>query len=102
MVFKWFDAREAKALGTSLAQMFMEKMPLEAQLNEKKFASKMQGVLQQMTQKVQAWQKSTAGGELNVYKKAQLGNAFRWSLRDAGYNEDYVEKLTIWLMTLFK
>jgi len=35
---------------------------------------------------------------LNVYKKAKLGNAFKWSLRDAGYDVDYVNELTEWLM----
>ena len=36
--------------------------------------------------------------KLSVYKKAKLGNAFKWSLRDAGYDVDYVNELTEWLM----
>lgn len=99
MFFNWFDAREAKAFGMSLAQMFMEKVPLEAQLNEKKFAARMQDVLQKMAARVRDFRK---GAEVNLYKKAQLGNAFKWALRDSGYDEAYVEKLTLWLMTQFK
>ena len=31
---------------------------------------------------------------LNVYKKAKLGNAFKWTLLDKGYDAGFVDKLT--------
>jgi hypothetical protein len=37
-------------------------------------------------------------GKLNTFKKAQLGNAFRWGLIDAGFDKSYADKLTQWLM----
>jgi hypothetical protein len=35
---------------------------------------------------------------MNMFKKAKLGNAFKWFLRDAGYDTEYVDGLTEWLM----
>ena len=32
--------------------------------------------------------------KLNVYKKAKLGNVFRWKLTEIGYSKDFVEKAT--------
>jgi hypothetical protein len=36
--------------------------------------------------------------KLNTYKKAQLGNAFTWTLKDANISSEYSDKLTEWLM----
>jgi hypothetical protein len=36
--------------------------------------------------------------KLNVYKKAQLGNVFKWQLLEIGYTDQYVDDLTQWLM----
>lgn len=99
MIFKWFDASEAKAFGTLQAQYFMERIPLEAQLNEKKFAAKTKDALEKMNLQVRKFKEDH---KLSVYKRAQVGNAFKWLLRDAGYDEAYVEKLTLWLMTQFE
>lgn len=98
MVFGWFEAREAKEFGALLARFYAERVPVEAQINEKKFAAKTQEVLQKMARQVQEFKSKTRVG---IYKKAQIGNAFKWTLKDAGYDEQYVEKLTLWLMTSF-
>jgi hypothetical protein len=34
-----------------------------------------------------------------VYKTAQLGSSFKWTLNDAGYDPVYVDELTKWLLT---
>jgi hypothetical protein len=96
MVFSWLDAREAKQFGASLAAFYVAQMPLDKQLNEKKFAAKTQSVLRNMAGRVDAFK---AAHGLNGYKKAQLGNAFKWSLKDAGYDAAYIDKLTDWLVT---
>ena len=38
--------------------------------------------------------------KLNIYKEAQLGNAFKWSLTDAGYDSKYADQLTKELMVI--
>ncbi len=37
---------------------------------------------------------------LNIYKKARLGNQFRWALKEAGYPKAFVETWTYELITL--
>lgn len=32
--------------------------------------------------------------QMNFYKKAKLGNAFKWALLEAGYNTEVVDNLT--------
>lgn len=98
MILGWFDARAAKAFGAELAVFYAEKIPLEAQVNEKKFAARTDAALKGLSSRVQDFR---ARRKLGLYQKAQLGNAFRWALRDAGYDEQYVERLTVWLMTRF-
>ena len=37
---------------------------------------------------------------LNIYKKARLGNRVKWALMDAGYPSDFVDTLTIELLSV--
>ena len=96
MIFSWFDAREAKQFGASLAAFYVAQVPLDRKLSDKKFSAKTQAALRNMAGKLGAF---TAAHRLNGYKKAQLGNAFKWQLRDAGYDAVYVDELTDWLVT---
>ena len=96
ILYGWFDATPAKEFGKALAQFFMEQLPLDNKATEKKFSAKTQHVLKKMALRVADFKKTA---KLNTYKTAQLGNAFRWTLKDAGYDDAYVETLTTWLVT---
>jgi len=95
MMFSWFDAKEEQHFGTTLARFYIERVPFESPFSKNKFATKTQETLKKLDLQVQQFKKDR---RLNVYKKAKLGNAFKWSLRDAGYDVDYVNELTEWLM----
>jgi len=95
MTFGWFDASEEKTFGASLAQFFMERMPPDFDKSSKAFAKKQEELLNKMTQQVLQFRQAH---KLNIYKKAQLGNSFKWALRDAGYESEYVDQMTSWLM----
>ena len=95
MVLNWFDAGAASAFGTSLAAFFVQRVPLDANFSDKKFAAKVQDVLSKMAVQVDRFK---AENPLNTYKKAKLGNAFKWALRDAGYQAAYIEKISEWLV----
>lgn len=94
-MFGWFNAKEAKAFGEELARFFIERSPLDQDRTGKAFAKKQEELLNKMAQKIQQFK---AASKLNIYRKAQLGNAFKWTLRDAGYDSTYVDQLTSWLM----
>jgi len=97
MALKWFDAEAAKTFGTSLAVLFIEKVPVnESQaVNDKLFERKTKKTLAAMTTKITEFRKNNP---LNVYKRAQLGNAFKWKLKEAGYSANYINELTLWLV----
>jgi hypothetical protein len=95
-MLSWFDAREAKLFGSHLAKFFISKIPLDLTISEKKLGSKTEFVLKKMAEQVASFKRRE---KLNVYKRAQLGNAFKWELKDSGYDDAYIEALTGWLVT---
>lgn len=94
-MLNWFDASKAKAFGVSLAHFFIERMPLDSKMGERAFAQKADAVLAKMSGQILRFRQEY---KLNPYKKAQLGNAFKWALLEAGFSADYANKLTKWLM----
>ena len=95
-MFAWFDAREAKRFGASLAAFYIAQIPVDLKLSDKKFAAKTDSAMRNMASKIDVFK--TAAG-LNGYKKAQLSNTFKWTLKDAGYDTAYTDKLTDWVVT---
>ncbi len=98
-MFSFLDASSAKTFGAGLARFYMERMPLNIAVKEKQFASKSVKILEQMELQVRAYRQKN---KLNFYKVAQLGNAFKWALKDAGYEDAYIDKLTQWLVVAVK
>ena len=96
MLFSWFDATASKEFGASLAKLYIERLPVTSNENDKRFTSKTKSVLDTMAQRVDQFK---ASNRLNTYKKAQLGNAFKWALREGGYDKAYIDRLTEWLVT---
>jgi len=90
-MFSWFDARDAQQFGLSLAEFFIQRVPLEGGGNTSKSKKKHQEVLNKMLMQLQIFKMKH---KLNVYKKAKLGNAFKWKLLDANYNPKLVDELT--------
>jgi hypothetical protein len=37
--------------------------------------------------------------QLGLYKKAKLGNAFRWKLKELGYSDNFIESATSSIIT---
>ena len=96
MLPTWLDASPSITFGESLARFFLENVPHDPKVSEKKFAVKTSTTLEKMDRQIATFK---SGHKLNLYKKAKLGNAFKWALRDSGHDKDYIDKLTDWLMT---
>jgi len=95
MLLGWFNAKDAHQFGGELARFFIERMPLDDQRKDKKFAAKAQRLLSKIDLDVQRFK---ATHKLNIYTRAKLGNTFKWTLKDAGYDATYVDELTAWLV----
>ncbi|NVO04866.1 MAG: hypothetical protein HXX19_02385 [Rhodoferax sp.] len=87
----WFDSADAEAFGTALAKYFLERVPVQTPESKVKSTAKKQEALRKMFYKVDQFR---AKGKLNFYKKAKFGNAFQWTLKDAGCPSDLVSELT--------
>ena len=94
----WFDARDAQEFGITLAEFFMERVPLEQPNKKIKSLAKKQEVLDKMFSQIPAFKMKH---RLNIYKKAKLGNSFKWKLLDADYDPELVDELTKLLMLKF-
>lgn len=95
VLFSWFDAREVKQFGIHLASIYVDGLPPKKELSEKKSKAITRQILSKMGREVSQF-KSTQ--KLNTYKIAQMCNAFKWTLKNAGYDEHLVNKLTEWLV----
>jgi hypothetical protein len=98
MPISWFDASEAKKFGFELAHFFIERIPFESTAKKDKSLAKKKEVLDKMFARIAQFKQQH---KLNIYKKAQLGNTFKWELSEAGYDEEFVDDLTKMLMKLF-
>jgi hypothetical protein len=96
MVLSWLNAKEAEQFGVSLAQFFIQRIPIEDPNKKNKSMAKKREVLDKMLLQITLFKMNH---NLNIYKKAKLGNAFKWELRNAGYNAKFVDELTKVLAT---
>ena len=91
MLKKWFDSSEVQEFGKSLAETFAEKYPILDKKKEKSSLNKRAKLLGKLTSDVKQFEQSHS---LNIYKKAKLGNAFKWVLLEKGYDAKFVDELT--------
>jgi len=92
MAISWFDAREAEQFGLTLALFFSDRVSLEAGKGGKKSLPKKQ--LEAVNKMFMQAEHFRSEHKLNIYKKAKLGNVFKWRLRELGYANELVDELT--------
>lgn len=87
----WFNAKEEQKFAIFLANFFCEKFPPDLGAKKNKSSSKREYVLKNMFLQINEFKKTN---KLNIYKKAKLGNSFKWHLIEAGYDHESVDELT--------
>jgi hypothetical protein len=95
---RWLDSTQAHDLGASLARQFMARIAKDAAVSSKRFKHDTQVTLVKLDNQIRA---HCAEHRYNVFQKAKLANAFKWTLLDAGYDKAYVDELTEWLVARF-
>ncbi len=95
-IFQWFNATEAKTFGHQLAEVVIDRTPANLEtVRERGLTKKHEATLFQLDKQITKFRKTQS---LNLYQKAQLGNAFKWRLRDQQYDSEYVDQLTAWIL----
>ena len=96
-MLSWFDAKAAKDFGILIASIYIDCIPPSEKLSEKKLVALSRQALSKMGREVNSFKQTN---RLNTYKTAQMGNTFKWKLKDAGYDDNQIDKLTEWLMAI--
>ena len=93
----WLDAGEHQRLGETLAAIVVEKMPRVAAAKRSRKNSPHE-LVRKLIQQIDEFR---AKHPSNVYKKAKFGNAFKWKLREAGFDAEFADELTNELLIHF-
>ena len=93
MVFKLFSPSKIDTFAKSLAQDIAKRYPPAIANNPQQMVSqkRLTDILEETFSKAATFQQENS---LGWYKKAKLGNEFRWELKEMGYDEKFIEMAT--------
>jgi hypothetical protein len=98
MFGNWFNCSEVDAFADSIVADLIKRFPPEGvELPAKKATERLRRTHDVIFQRVATFASAHA---LNLYKKAHLGNRFKWALKDAGYPDEFVDTVTHELVTV--
>jgi hypothetical protein len=96
-MIKLFDAKEVEAFATSLAEDLARRFPPASESRTDPGAKhQVKVILEGLSARAVRFHDEN---KLGVYKKAKLGNVFRWKLKEFGYSEDFVDRATKEIVT---
>ena len=92
-IFDRFSSKDVDQFAKSLAVEISKRYPpsLEQSKEKKISQNRIARVLEEAFAKAVAYKSEK---HLGVYRKARLGNTFRWELSDMGYSKPFVELAT--------
>ena len=92
-LLKIFSSKEIDEFAKSLADSVAKRYPpaLETAQEKKISVNRITKILDDTFQKAVDFH---AQKKLGVYKKARLGNTFRWALKELGYSDKFIEVAT--------
>ena len=93
-MFSWFSTSESVRFGNELATFVLSELAASAAKSDAKFNAKAEKALLRGQQRLQEFKLRE---KMNVYKKAKLANAFLWTLKDKGCDDQLANQLTEWL-----
>ena len=99
MLLGWFDAAESKRCGLALAEIVEKGYPASERKAANKAIVHRAKVLDKLFAQARQFEQAH---NPNLYKKAKLGNAFRWRLIEEGFDAKFVHDLTHQIMVEMK
>jgi hypothetical protein len=91
-IFGWFDTREADTFAMAIAEDLMGRISINVDDSGKKATpERVSNAHQAIVSRASAFARVH---KLNWYKKAHLGNIFRWALLEKGYDKEFVDTWT--------
>jgi hypothetical protein len=97
-IANWFATREVDELAAAIAAELVKRVPPGAlESRTRKAAERLRNTHDAIFARAGKFARTHP---LNVYKRARLGNQFRWALREAGYPPEFVDSWTYELAVL--
>lgn len=91
-MFRWFDTREADTFAKAVADDLAGRIPAPMGEHQKKITPERMGNAHEaITARASAFGRVQ---KPNWYKKAHLGNTFRWALLEKGYDKEFADTWT--------
>ncbi len=93
MILKFFSTRKVTEFATNLAQDVAKRYPPAIANNPAQMVSqkRLSGILEEAFTRAAEFSREN---KLGWYKKAKLGNEFRWELKEMGYDEKFIDMAT--------
>lgn len=92
MFLNWFDTKEVDEFADAIAADLLARFPpSEIEDQKRKGPARLKKAHDAIFSRAESFVRAKP---LNMYKKARLGNRFKWALREAGYPAEFVDSLT--------
>ena len=93
MTLKFFSMRKVNEFARSLAQDIARRYPPAIANNPAQVVSqqRLNGILEEVFIRAAEFQREN---RLGWFRKAKLGNEFRWELKEMGYDEQFIDVAT--------
>ena len=93
MILEFFSTRKVNEFAKSLAQDVAKRYPPAIANNPAQMVSqkRLSGILEEAFTRAVEFNREN---KLGWYKKAKLGNEFRWELKEMGYDEKFIDMAT--------
>jgi hypothetical protein len=96
-IFKMFDTKELEQFATGLAEDLGRRFPPASEARTDTGAkNQVKVILDGLAARALRYHEQN---RLGVYKKAKLGNVFKWKLKDLGYSDGFAERATKEIIT---
>jgi hypothetical protein len=96
-ILKIFDTKELEEFATSLAMDLGRRFPPASEARtDPGVEHKVKVILEGLTARAVRFHEQN---RLGIYKKAKLGNVFKWKLTELGYSKAFVERATNQVVT---
>lgn len=99
MIFSWFNTTDEELLAHTLADLVIAGFPGNEKKNAKKSLLARAKLIDNIFSRANQYQKEK---KPNFYKKAKLGNVFRWKLLENDFEADFVDDLTHQILVSMK
>ena len=97
-ILAWFDTKEVDELAQAIVTELVKRAPpATLPARDRKTAARLRNTHDAIFARAG---KFASTHKLNIYKKARLGNQFRWAIKEAGYPPEFIEAWTHELVVL--